>query len=454
MAKKKTSFSDIVVNLQELTSRLGFLRRVNGAQSTVEVRHKSLGYLDAPSFGDYKRLYRRGDIANRIVKAYPEAIWSSPPEIKDNENEELSAFDKAFMDLSERLDLFDVFQNIDITLGMSRYVVLFFGTAGVRNEGAYRTPLSRIRSVDDILYLRVLDEEQAKVDTLDNNPTSVRFGKPETYKVRISSDETAVAKSFREVAIHHSRTLHITEGLLSGLIYGAPRLESVINRLYDLDKVAGSSAETFWLNSRGGMHINAESGAVIENEKELKDNLEQFTENLDRWIKTKGMNINTLSFPIASPKDNGELSLKLISGATGIPVRILTGSERGELASSQDENAWSLRVDERRRAFCEKKIVKAFADRLIGLGAMAPQGGKYSVNWPELVSLNERDKAQVAQIKADAIAKYLAAGGDYLVDAQQFVESLGYAYNEGEINKVLDEERKEINEQEQENNAE
>jgi methionyl-tRNA formyltransferase len=58
---------------------------------------------------------------------------------------------------------------------------------------------------------------------------------------------------------------------------------------------------------------------------------------MERYIKTQGIDIQSLSSPVANPADHVAVQLQFISGITRIPLRILTGSERGELASVQDE---------------------------------------------------------------------------------------------------------------------
>ena len=52
-----------------------------------------------------------------------------------------------------------------------------------------------------------------------------------------------------------------------------------------------------------------------------------------RVIRTQGMELNTLGGAVANPQGPLDVIIKLVSVASGIPIRILTGSERGELAS-------------------------------------------------------------------------------------------------------------------------
>ena len=68
----------------------------------------------------------------------------------------------------------------------------------------------------------------------------------------------------------------------------------------------------------------------------------------------------------------------MISACTGIPYRLLTGVEQGELASTKDQDNWNTRVDARRNSFCTNQIIRPFFNRLIQYRAIVPPGGSAS----------------------------------------------------------------------------
>ena len=154
------------------------------------------------------------------------------------------------------------------------------------------------------------------------------------------------------------------------------------------------------------------------------------------------MDTATLEQSIADPENIVDTELKLISGASNIPVRILTGSERGELASSQDENNWNHRVDERRLDFAEPLILRAFIDRLIDFGILPrPKNGLYTVTWPDLDALSEKEQAEIAKSKTEAIAMYVKSGASILIPPTFFLTKImGMSDEEAEaiLNEVLE----------------
>ena len=110
----------------------------------------------------------------------------------------------------------------------------------------------------------------------------------------------------------------------------------------------------------------------------------------------------------------------MISGATGIPLRILVGSESGELASSQDENNWNSRVDERRTTFAGPCILRPLVQKLIDIGELVPNG-KWYVDWPKATAISEADRASIAVNKTTALRNYVSTPGAEMVVAQQEV---------------------------------
>ena len=119
------------------------------------------------------------------------------------------------------------------------------------------------------------------------------------------------------------------------------------------------------------------------------------------------------------PSGATDVYLKMISAGTGIPLRILTGSERGELASSQDEANWASVIEARRTRYAEPLILRPLVNRLLWAGALPQaQGGIYAVNWSVVQLPNPNEAAQRADTYASALQKV-----GVQVDGKAFVET-------------------------------
>ena len=79
--------------------------------------------------------------------------------------------------------------------------------------------------------------------------------------------------------------------------------------------------------------------------------------------------------------------LTQIAGSKAIPKRILTGSEMGELASSQDRDNWKDQINGRQTGYAGPYIVRPLVDRLIKYGYLpTPKKGprEYEVRCPQI----------------------------------------------------------------------
>jgi hypothetical protein len=127
----------------------------------------------------------------------------------------------------------------------------------------------------------------------------------------------------------------------------------------------------------------------------LKEQAEDFINGFTRFLTLRGMNVTQLGSDVSNFSPQVTSLLSLISGATGIPQRMLLGSERGELASTQDKENWDDRVSDRHDSFAEP-LVRKVVLRLTDYGAL-PEVEEYKVRWSEIEELNSTEKAAVAE---------------------------------------------------------
>jgi len=238
---------------------------------------------------------------------------------------------------------------------------------------------------------------------------SERFGLPSVYGVKIRG-----ASGSSEKLVHWKRVIHVAEGLLENDWEGTPRLERVYNRLMDLEKTMAAAAEGFWRNAFPG--LAAVKDPNYDWTAQTRENIEQqffhYFHQLSRLLKLEGVDIKELTAQPADPEAHVNAFLRLCAAASRIPVRILTGSERGELASSQDETAWNARVDERRDTWASPSVVMPVVDRFIELGIVGDPKDRDSLfaGWPEREG-SDKDQTEIALKRTEMLAKYASTPG-------------------------------------------
>lgn len=405
-----------------IASRLG--KSFNGARKLYEV----CGYPKVLKFEDYLTKYDRQDVAARIVDAPCTTTWKNPPnvtETEDNTNE--TEFEKQWKRLVKKRRIFHYLERIDKLSGIGRFGVLVIG---VKGGAKLSDPLEdgSLKGPDDIIYLAPYMEGNVYISEWEIDPSNERFGKPKVYQIDMSSDIVGAVTCLQQTLVHHTRVIHIAEGLMEDEILGEPRLKKVFNRLNDLEKLAGGGAEMFWQGAFGGLHADTKEGFTLDpnDAATLTDELEEYTHGLRRFIRTSGIDLNRIPVSLGDPKPVFDIIISLISGKTRIPKRILTGSEQGELASSQDENNWFGYIKERRVNYAEPMILRQFIDWCIDKGALPePKVSRddYLVEWPALYEMSDMDKADIALKKTQAIKEFAPPGAtDVVVPVAEFRE--------------------------------
>lgn len=411
-----------------LVTRQTFARTVGTTFDGKRNVEETLGYEKDLTVADYRHRYERGDISERIVEAYPRATWSGGAAIVEDPDPGVETdFEVATAELFDRLDVWARLLRADILAGLGRYSVILIGA-----DGALHQELPRLSGPDAIHYISTFAEDKAKIGRIvgenggeTDNP---RYGLPEFYEVSLGA-------SGHRQRVHWSRVIHVAEGTLEDDLYGKPRLRSAWNRLNDLVKIVGGGAEAAWRRMDPGLHIDMDPKAEVGEVEQAAqaEGIEEYIHGLARVIRTTGTKVNPLSATVAGFGPNADSILQLISAATGIPHRILTGSERGELASAQDRNNWNDRVGERRREFAVP-LALAFLNRLIDRGAL-PEPEFYEVLWPEIDELDEGEKAEVAGKLAEANKANSEAGGGLLFTADEIRDDV---YKKGPREEVED----------------
>ena len=416
--------SSYTVLRSRLASWLGFSH--NGERDL----YTSFGYKRILMLEDLYALYRRNDIAYRIINAYPQATWADTPLIRDEKggssakkdntgsrNSDFSPFVEAVEELFDRLKIMDYLERADRVAQLGRYGVLVMGFAG---KDKMDQPLGKKKA--ELMYLVPYAENACRVTEWCQDTSDPRFGLPNIYEINPSRDVNYGEKSLPQQSfrVHHSRVLHLAEQLDQDEVFGVPRLEPIYNRLKDLEKVIGGAAECFWLNANRGIHfdIAAENTLTEDQIKDAKEQANDFAHQLKRHVVTQGVTANVMGSDVADVEPTFNALLQLIAGATGIPQRILLGSEQGELASSQDENNWSDRIGERRNGFATRRILQPFIQLMIDTGNLPKPKGCFWVEWPES-QVSEEKQAAIALQKTQALTAYANSPSAPLIMPEQ-----------------------------------
>ena len=435
------------------------------SRNQLDTVYETFGYKLDLSYEDFYRAYKRQDIAGRIIDATVDFTWKDFPLIIDDDasnqtkpikpgttlkelkqqalnkqklmamkrrtiaannldvdgiskaNDEIAQieaaapiytpFEDALYLLQAKFPLLRIIKRVDTLNCIGRFSILVLGTnVDVGDQDVrlndLKEELPKGTSIEDLIFIQPYAEDQVTISQWETSASSPRYGLPKTYSIQVTGDGGMSINH----QVHWSRVIHIAEDMLDSDVYGTPRLERVFNNLQDLLKIVGGSAEMFWLGAYQGLVFNVKDGYALDETsgKQMTEEIENYVNKLQRFMKTKGMEVTTLSSPVADPTGNFNVLVKLIAGSSNVPERILLGTENGVYAGATDQDTFFSYISSRRNGHAEEAIIRPLIDRLVEFGYVPqPNGGEYYIKWPELFEQTQTERLTNAKLMVDAV---------------------------------------------------
>lgn len=420
-------FSELV-NRINLASRLGI--DTYGGDRDI---YNALGYPKKLKIEDYWARYERQDIAKAIIDRPVKASWKGHIEVIETIADSDTPFEKKWKELFLNLKLKSIFIRADKLTGLGRYSVILLGLNDVTKIEDFSKPVNPRKGLE-LLYVKPISERSAKIDTFEKNPQNERFGLPLTYNI-----ETSDGENTKTIKVHYTRVVHLVEDLSENEVYGTPRLKSVYNRLIDIEKIVGGDAEMFWRGARPGYvgEVDPDYQMSSDAYDDLQDQIKEFENSMRRVLINQGVKYNALAQQIADPLPHLDGQIQMISADTGIPKRILTGSERGELSSAQDKQEWITYVTSRREEQNEPMIIRPFINKLIDIKVLPESKVPYKVRWDKVFSLSDKEKVELGAKRAEAVKDYTTNGiAQELIPVDLFAEHF-LAFDETQVEELM-----------------
>jgi uncharacterized protein len=392
--------------------------------------YEALGYKTQLEFSDYYTRYLRQDIAKALIDRPVNRTWSGDLKISHVEDEKVL---KRWKELDRKLGIQQKLKRLDKLSQLGHYAVLLLGYSDVMDQTMWARP---IEGTPDLEYIKPISEQSATIAAYETNPNNPRYGLPIQYSVRIKKGSKIEESVFN---VHYTRVIHVAGEILENEIEGIPYLQAVYNRLMDLEKLVGASAEMYWKGARPGYSAVQDKDYQFSPtlESGVREQIRKYEHGLSRFLFTEGVNIQALQQQVKDPNQTVDVQIQMISAVTGVPKRILTGSERGELSSSQDTDQWNNFIQDRREEFANAFIIVPFVNKLIETRQLAVDETEYMIEWPDLFAPSEKEKVEVGEKRAKILKEYAADPiVQMLIPRKQFYSML-LAFSEGKVEEIL-----------------
>ncbi len=392
--------------------------------------YKIYGYPETlGSTGGFQTMYRysrREGIANRLTWGVAKTCWRDGFDVYASSEDDADQILINELNALKKAGLNKKIESADILNRIGRMAVLF---VGVPDGGQPEDPISKVAGNPDALldklYFVPYAYDGIEIASQVSDLSDPRYGLPEFYNLsRLGRGDTDKDTQVKSIKAHWSRIIHLNENALDSDIEGMGALEPIFNRILDIDKACGGSAEAYFRNAKGKIAFEIDpqfaSSALTkgsDGKTALQEGAEKFTNEYQDWIATAGGKVKGIDTPHDSPLDTVKVNLWGISGYSGYPLRVLTGEGSGQLAGSEDQLAVNQITRDRQRGPCTGWLDRFFEIlQAAGMLKNLPEG--YEIRFPVQEAATEKQKAENGSKKADTVLKLVQAktqpGGDGL----------------------------------------
>ncbi|MEQ3653686.1 MAG: phage portal protein [Glaciecola sp.] len=400
--------SQLMANAQN-SMRSGFL--YSGGDYMADAKHdkawKDYGWPATLTNFMFWNMWRRNAIAAQVISLPVKLCWMTKPCVKSSDDEhEETQFEKEIAKLVKRLKLWQRLKGGDLRQRVGRYGALVWTVADGKTMDK---PLERVNS-NRIVSIKPVFESQLDVTQQDDDPTSPRYGQPLYYTLQEHEEGARSKWQNKSGQIHWTRVTPLAEGADDGTIYGIPALEAIFNDLIDWDKIKGSGGEGFWRAAAQKFVLQAskESNGSAPKEHELDALTEMLAEmfaGFDSMPYTGGWELKSLDTSMPNPEHFVGTLEKSIAAGSGIPNKVLFGSQSGVKAGDEDTGLFMRLLQSRR----ENELTDMIEDVMNWLAAHTeitlPE--ELHVEWDDLTAPDAAQKAELAKamsiINKDAV---------------------------------------------------
>ena len=330
-------------------------------------------------------MYKTYGVARAINDIPVDTTWRYYPKINSSNSDFVSQFNA----LDKRLNLMKEFKRADRLSGIGTYSIMVLNIKGQK----YESKLTSFK-LENLTGIKVYHEAEVEIEQFIDK-TGARYG-IKSYRIGVEQ-------------IHPSRVIHIAEKSDDDVI-GQSRIGIVYNQLNDMIKISGSTAELYYITASLLLNAKAVEGFKVNkaDAEALQDKLYELVNRMKGFITTSGFEIQNIAPDITSPKDSWDVYEKTLSSTSGIPRRILFGSEMGQLASTQDQTTFYERIQSRQVSYINPDVIGALIERLMAYSDLVI--ADYEITWGKLSALSDKEVSESVAQYARAIKDMYESG--------------------------------------------
>lgn len=395
------------------------------------------GYPEQVEFDGYYRAYERNAVAHAAVHNLLDSCWVDSPTIIDGEegkeSTETTPWEKQVTKLLKKH--WPKIKDADRRNLVGRYSALLIQ---LKDGGDWKDAVNvtTVKALGDKAVVRLIPawESQVVPGTYVTDMQSDRYGQPEFYYFNeqpVGDDKTYGPT--RSVQVHPDRIIIICEGSEDeNMLSGVPFLRAGYNKLLDLEKISGGSAEGFLKNASRQLSMEFDSTTQIDElvkqateagygtlAEAMNDKVQKLNRGTDAAIAMQAGKVGVLSVAAADPSPSWTVAANEFSASIQSPFTMQFGQQTGRLASDEDKTAWAKRCNGRRWGH-QTALVTVIIERFWSFGVITPpKSGEVTLVWSDLLAPSEKEKIANMQAMATVAKDTQQAFGTPAVDENE-----------------------------------
>lgn len=381
------------------------------------------GYPEQVGFYQYHRAYERNAVAHAAVHKLLDSCWTDNPTIIDGaekeEAKETTPWEASVTKLMSKH--WPKIKDADRRNMVGRYSAILLQ---IKDNREWKEPVDKavVKSLGPAALVKLIPawESQIKPGSFDTDTMSETYGEPVNYEFNeqpVGDDGTY--GPVRSVTVHPDRVIILCEGAEDeNMLSGIPLLRAGYNKLLDLEKTSGGSAEGFLKNASRQLGIAFDKDtdmAALKDQAEqagfkdlgaaLNDKIARMNRGSDAALVMQAGTPSVLSVAAADPTPTWTTAANEFSASIQCPFTIQFGQQTGRLASDEDKTDWAKRCNGRRWGF-QSDVVSVVIERFWMFGIIdPPTSGEMTLVWSDLLAPSEKEKIANMQAMADVAQK-------------------------------------------------
>lgn len=288
--------------------------------------------------------------------------------------------------------------------------ILLLSYTGFGSETSWETPLftlnpdgtlpDTLQTNTQLLQITPYPWTSVTVDTIDQNPSSIRYGLPEYYKITqgaVSNDSptTGYQQADDVITVHWSRVIHDAPRLDEHTYEGIPAIDQIFDDLIGGRNARWGAYETYYRHGTGFPVIKTKS-TPEQNRAWIEAG------GLDDYLNVRGYFIcNTeedfkfvgAEGAVLNPNTYFDMYFTFIAAATGVAKDTIQGVSAGRVTGSEvNERQYYKSISLHQNQ--KEPMLRELIDRIIQTGQVKFTG-EYKIEWIDPFEVNPQDKAAI-----------------------------------------------------------